>query len=123
MTVEMSEQAQYYIRLWRRVVVDFLGRGEDELDELVSYWREGLSEENSMLYHEAPEYYVAHKLIPDSLSQSDPSFDRTRLCWAIYPVIGRYDRECRLAKECFESLRQELDRTIAEWLAANQREV
>lgn len=123
MTVEMNEQAQYYIRHWRRIVVDFLGRSETELDELVSKWREGLSEEHSMFYHEAPEYYVAPKLVPESLAKSLPPPDWMRLCWAIYPVIGRYDRERGLAPECFASLRQELDCTIAEWLAANRREV
>jgi len=123
MTAEMSEQAQYYIRLWRRVVVDFLGRSEAELDELVSKWREGLVEENSVFYHEAPEYYVAPKLVPESLARSLPSRDWERLCWAIYPVIGRYDRECGLAAECFESLRRDLDGTIAAWVAANRREV
>ena len=123
MTVELSEQAQRYIRLWRRIVVDFLGRSEAELDELVGEWRGGLGEENSMFYHEAPEYYVAPKLVPESLAPSLPTSDWMRLCWAIYPVIGRYDRECGLAAECFGALRTELDRTIADWLAANRREV
>ena len=122
MTVEMSEKARSYIRLWRRVVVDFLGRSEFELDELVSKWREGLVEENSMFYHEAPEYYVAPKVVPESLSRSLSPHDFMRLCWAIYPIIGRHDRESELAAECFEPLRRELDRTIAAWLAANRRE-
>lgn len=123
MTVEMSEQAQDYIRLWRRVVVDFLGRSAGELDELVGKWRDGLADETSMFYHEAPEYYVAPKLVPESLARSLPSSDWMRLCRAIYPVIGRYDRECGLSAGCFESLRKELDDTIANWLAANRREV
>jgi hypothetical protein len=121
MPVEMNEQAQYYIRFWRRIVVDFLGRGEAELDELVAKWRYGLAEENSMFYHEAPEYYVAPNLVPEALARSLPSSEWMRLCWAIYPVISRYDRECGLAAECFESMRNELDRTIADWVAANRR--
>lgn len=118
MSLEINETAQAYIRLWRRVLVDFLGRSEAELEQLVDLWRDGLASENSMFYHEAPEYYVAPKLLP-AIANSLSPHQRSRLCWAIYPVIRSYDRECDLAPECFAALRTELDQTIANWLAAN----
>src|SRR4051812_3293155 len=96
MTEQMDDQAKYYVRLWRRVIVDFLGRSEAELEQFVGSWRSYMVESPSTFYHEVPEYYVAPLLVPASLAGSLPSPDAMRLCWAIYPVIGRFDRECGL---------------------------
>lgn len=117
----MNDDAQTYIRLWRRVVVDFLGRTEAELDAMIDKWRAGLAGETLMFYHEPPEYYVGPLLVPDSLARTLFPTDCIRLWSAIYPVIGRYDLEGGLARESFESMRQELERAVSEWLVANQR--
>jgi hypothetical protein len=118
MSFEHIEVAQMYIRLWRRVIVDFLGRSESELDELIETWRDGLSDENSLFYHEPPEYYVAPKLLPPAAKDSSP-IHRTRLCWAIYRVIGRYAREHGLEPTCFNAMREELDRTISKAVSSS----
>ncbi len=114
---EWSSNAKDYIRLWRTVIVDFLGHSDTELNEMIDYWRDGLLDKNLVFYHESPEYYIAHWLIPGHLERTLNNDQRMRLGWVLYPVIGRYDRECNLAKECFDMMRADIDCTIANFLS------
>jgi hypothetical protein len=109
-----------YIQLWRRIIVDFLGRDESEVKREVDYWRDRMREPHGLFYHEPPEYYISHMLLPDIHDVSRPVRDRVRLSWALSTLIGRYQREFRLADNCFEPLRQEVQRVIDDFVAAEQ---
>ena len=119
-TSPTHDPSHYYARLWRRVIVDFLGRDPKELDHLLEQWRDGMGDPNGIFYHEAPEYYIAPVLVPAHLNSSLSPYHWERLCWAIYPVIGRYDRKCGLDDSCFDAMRRDLKLAIDNWLVANR---
>ena len=109
-----------YCAVWRTIIVDFLALPESELTRIIDKWRGRMMDRTpdgmSMFYHESPEYYVAPFLVPESLRALTPNYFM-RLCWNLYPVIGRYDRECKLDPSCFAAMRREIDRAVEDWVA------
>jgi hypothetical protein len=103
-----------YVRVWRRLIVDFYHRPESELTAFISTWWDQMLDPGSNIYHESPAYWASHYLLPEHLPASR---NRTRLCEALCLIVDRYDRLYRLDPSCFPELRHEIDAVIAEWIA------
>lgn len=57
-----------YIPVWRRVLIGWLGWNSARFEAWLLGWKDELTDESSIFYHEDEWYYIVPLLVPDELS-------------------------------------------------------
>ena len=69
---ENESPKEYYLRVWKSIFGELLGWSEEEVLRWAEQkdWLRYLENENDMIYHEPPQYWVVHSLLPEHLQST-----------------------------------------------------
>ena len=102
--------------VWRFWLTNLLGWTEDQVLALAERWRDDILDEESMHYHEEPEYWISPHFVPAEIGEKHSWRVVERVAWVIYPLLARYRRTYGLTTEHLAPLRAAIDQAIAHQL-------
>ena len=116
MDAYIEEEKPFYIRVWRRVLVGFLGWPDPMFEVFVAKWNERLNDPSHGFYHEAPLRYVTRLLIPYQLQSTLNVRQADRFQEQIEKAIDGGDCFSYTGDDFdWEAARQRVERLLAEY--------
>jgi len=123
--LETENQLTYHwvVQIWRFWLTHLLGWSENEVMKRAERWRTDILDDNSMFYHEGPEYWIADLFVPKEIRKAYPPWIAVRVSWSIYPVLEKYRERFGFSMEHLNEVRDQLKTQIAKSLDEHLKQV
>jgi hypothetical protein len=109
--------AKYYLLIWKKLFKEFLGWTEKETIDWAEKTgkRENLANPDDLIYHQSPQYWAIHTLLPDTLKNELPPLElidlKSRLLDALEDETGFFPSE----ETNWKPFREKIEHILSEY--------